>query len=74
MGLGILDDVKAQHEIAQAFYNHALQIQPKSSKALNEHGIFSLYEWKLHRRDPIYLAALEQNRIMRSVKQRHSFI
>ncbi|MGY3570623.1 tetratricopeptide repeat protein [Vibrio paucivorans] len=33
MGLGVLTDVKAEHELAQAFYNKAIKITPKSVKA-----------------------------------------
>src|SRR5690606_6062351 len=42
MGLGILYDVKAQHDVAKAFYKHALRIEPKSSKALMNMG-YSYY-------------------------------
>ncbi|WP_047048601.1 tetratricopeptide repeat protein [Vibrio mexicanus] len=42
MGLGILTDVKAKHELAQEFYNKALTIKPKSVKALINVG-YSYY-------------------------------
>lgn len=42
MGLGILYDVKASHDVAKGFYRHALQIEPKSSKALMNMG-YSYY-------------------------------
>lgn len=42
MGLGILYDVKAQHDVAKALYKHALRIEPKSSKALMNMG-YSYY-------------------------------
>lgn len=42
MGLGILYDVKAQHDVAKSFYQHALRIEPKSSKALMNMG-YSYY-------------------------------
>ncbi|USD40627.1 tetratricopeptide repeat protein [Vibrio sp. SCSIO 43135] len=32
MGLGVLTDIKAHHELAQSFYNKALKINPKSVK------------------------------------------
>ncbi|MBD0787534.1 tetratricopeptide repeat protein [Vibrio sp. Y2-5] len=60
MGLGILDDVKAQHEIAQAFYNHALKIQPKSSKALMNMGYSHYMSGNYTDATRFTLAALEQ--------------
>lgn len=37
-GLGVLYDVKTQPKVAQAFYEYALNINPKSSKALMNLG------------------------------------
>ncbi len=37
-GLGVLYDVKAQPQVAQAFYEYALKIEPRSSKALMNLG------------------------------------
>nr|WP_061781636.1 tetratricopeptide repeat protein [Vibrio nereis] len=41
-GLGVLYDVKSKPDIAQAFYEHALNIEPNSSKALMNLG-YSYY-------------------------------
>ncbi|WP_208020435.1 tetratricopeptide repeat protein [Vibrio viridaestus] len=42
MGLGILYDIKAQHNIAQAFYRRSLLINPDSLKSLTNMG-YSYY-------------------------------
>jgi Tfp pilus assembly protein PilF len=60
MGLGILDDVKAQHEVAQAFYKHALKIEPKSSKALMNMGYSHYMSGNYTDATRFTLAALEQ--------------
>ncbi|MGR5529620.1 tetratricopeptide repeat protein [Vibrio alfacsensis] len=42
LGLGILYDLDAQHSIAQALYRYALEIKPRSSKAMMNMG-YSYY-------------------------------
>lgn len=61
IGLGVLEDVKANHELAQAFYNQALKINPHSQKALINVG-YSYYmsgDYQLAQR--FTLSALEKD-------------
>lgn len=61
MGLGILYDVKAQHDVAKGFYRHALHIQPKSSKALMNMGYSYYMSGEYAPAKRYTLAALEQD-------------
>ncbi len=42
MGLGVLADIEAKHNLAQAYYKHALSIKPDSIKTLSNVG-YSFY-------------------------------
>lgn len=60
MGLGVLDDVKAQHDRAQAFYQQALKIEPKSAKSLMNMGYSYYMSGDYQQASRFTLAALEQ--------------
>ncbi len=60
LGLGVLKDVKGEHEIAQAFYNHAIAIDSRSSKALMNMGYSYYMQGEYQQATQFTLAALEQ--------------
>ncbi len=60
IGLGILDDVKAEHKTAQALYAQALKIDPKSVKALMNIGYSYYMSGEYSEAKRFTLAALEQ--------------
>lgn len=62
MGLGILYDVKVQHDVAKAFYQHALNIEPKSSKALMNMGYSYYMSGDYDNAKRFTVAALEQDK------------
>lgn len=62
MGLGILYDVKAKHHVAKAFYQHALKIEPKSSKALMNMGYSYYMSGEYDNAKRYTVAALEQDK------------
>ncbi|WP_165310391.1 tetratricopeptide repeat protein [Vibrio ziniensis] len=61
IGLGVLDDVKAQHDTAQALYAQALKIDPKSFKALMNMGYSYYMSGNYGDASRFTLAALEQD-------------
>ncbi len=60
LGLGVLKDVKGEHEVAQAFYNQGIAIDSRSSKALMNMGYSYYMQGQYQQATQFTLAALEQ--------------
>ncbi len=61
IGLGVLEDVKGGHEVAQAYYSQALKIEPESFKGLMNMGYSYYMDGQYPEATKFTLAALEQS-------------
>lgn len=61
MGLGVLADLDTQHELAQAYYQHALRIKPESVKTLTNSGYSYYMSGDYRQAQRLSLQALEQD-------------
>ena len=61
MGLGVLADLDAKHDQAQAYYQHALRIKPDSVKALTNSGYSYYMSGDYRQAQRLSLQALEES-------------
>lgn len=61
MGLGVLADLDAKHELAQAYYQHALRIKPDSVKTLTNSGYSYYMSGDYRQAQRLSLQALEED-------------